>query len=235
MVITVLTLFPEIFPHLLEFSVIKRAVQKNLIDLRYVNIRDFAHDNHKSVDDHPFGGGVGMVMRVDVIYEALQSVFNRTDATAKPYVILLDPRGKKLKQSELRRLSAIDNIVLICGHYEGIDERILEYTDEVISLGDFVVTGGELPAMMVIDGICRLVPGVLKKSEATMDESFETNLDRETPQTLLSYPQYTKPREFRALKVPDVLISGDHAKIHSWRKSQAKKITRKLRPDLLLK
>ena len=223
MKITILTLFPEIFRDILNYSILKRAQQKRLVEFALVNIRDFAQDKHKSVDDHPYGGGVGMIMRVDIIAKAILSV--KSSFHGKEKIVLLDPRGKLFNQSRARIFSKLDHLVLICGHYEGVDERVLSLVDEVISLGDFVLTGGEIPSLAIIEATARLIPGVLTKKEATIDESFT--------KSLLSYPQYTRPRDYKNLKVPSILLSGNHKKILSWRQSQARYITKSLRPDLL--
>ena len=215
----ILTLFPEMFTPLKE-SIIGRAVEKNLIDIQLINIRDFSKDKHKKVDDTPYGGGAGMVMRPDVVYDAYTSI---KDENAK--VIYMSPKGKLLNQEKVKELSKEKHLIIICGHYEGIDQRVLdEIVDEEISIGDYVLTGGELPAMVLVDSASRYVEGVLNE-ESTSEESFSNGL--------LEYPQYTRPEEFRGQKVPEVLISGHHENIKKWREEQSIKITKKNRPDLL--
>lgn len=218
--IDVLTLFPEMFSSL-KHSVIGKALNKGLFELRLTNIRDFAKNKHKQVDDYPYSGGEGMVMMPQPLYDAIQSV--KTD---KSHVIYLSPKGKPLTQSKVEELSKINHMVLVCGHYEGIDERIIELCiDEQISIGDYVLTGGELPAMVLIDAVSRHIPGVLGNSESALNESFSNGE--------LEYPLYTRPQEFMGLKVPEVLLSGNHAEIEKWKKEQKKKETQKYRKDLL--
>lgn len=217
----VLTLFPEMFKILNE-SIIGRAKEKGLIDINLVNIRDFSNDKHKKVDDTPYGGGAGMIMRADVVYNAYKSL-NTKDAK----VIFLSPQGKRLNQEKVQELSKEKHLVLLCGHYEGIDQRVLDkIVDEEISIGDYVLTGGELPAMVLIDSISRYVEGVIRK-DSIKEESFSENL--------LEYPQYTRPEVFENERVPEVLLTGNHKKIDSWRKEQSLKTTLKKRPDLLAK
>ena len=215
----VLTLFPEMFDALKQ-SIIKRATQKNLIDINVVNIRDFSEKKHNQVDDTPYGGGAGMLMMPDVVDRAYNSVKSEN---AK--VIYLTPQGKKLDQNVVNRLSNEKHLILLCGHYEGIDQRVIDkIVDEEISIGDYVLTGGELPAMVLIDSISRYVDGVL--SEESLDsESFSNGL--------LEYPQYTRPEVFDNVKVPDVLISGHHENIKKWRRLESLRITYKNRPELL--
>ena len=218
----ILTLFPEMFKALDE-SVIGKAKEKKLIEINLINIRDFSKDKHKKVDDTPYGGGAGMVMMPDVVYDAYSSIKDREDAK----VIYLSPQGKKLNQKEVKDLSKENHLILLCGHYEGIDQRVLdEIVDEEISIGDYVLTGGELPAMVLIDSVSRYVRGVLNE-ESIEEESFSNNL--------LEYPQYTRPEEFRGKKVPEVLISGHHENIKKWREEKALEVTEKKRPDLLNK
>lgn len=219
MKIDVLTLFPEMF-NSLNYSIIGKAIEKNIIEINLINIRDFSKDKHKKVDDTPYGGGAGMIMKPDVVYDAYKSV---KDEIAK--VIYLSPQGKVLDQKKVEELSKEQHLVLLCGHYEGIDQRVLdEIVDEEISIGDYVLTGGELPAMVVIDSVSRYIEGVIKK-ESTSEESFSNGL--------LEYPQYTRPEEFLGKKVPEVLISGHHENINKWRQEQSLKITKLKRPDLL--
>ena len=216
----VLTLFPEMFESLNE-SIIGRAKEKGLIEINLINIRDFSKDKHKKVDDTPYGGGAGMVIRPDVVYDAYSSIKDRENAK----VIHLSPQGKVLNQEKVKELSNENHLILLCGHYEGIDQRVLdEIVDEEISIGDYVLTGGELPAMVVIDSVSRYVKGVLN-NESIKEESFSNNL--------LEYPQYTRPEEFRGRKVPEVLISGHHENIKNWRDEKSLEITKIKRPDLL--
>ncbi len=215
----VLTLFPEMFASM-QASVIGRAIQKRIIEMNLVNIRDFSKDKHKKVDDYPYGGGAGMVMRPDVVYDAYQSL---PDKEAK--VIYLSPQGKLLTQRKVQELSKENHLILLCGHYEGIDQRVIdEIVDEEISIGDYIVTGGELPAMVLMDAISRYVEGVIKE-EAVQEESFVEGL--------LEYPQYTRPEIFLNKKVPDVLLSGHHANIENWRKEKALEITKRKRKEML--
>ena len=215
----VLTLFPEMFSNM-QASVIGRAIQKRIIEMNLVNIRDFSKDKHKKVDDYPYGGGAGMVMRPDVVYDAYQSL---PDKEAK--VIYLSPQGKLLTQRKVQELSKENHLILLCGHYEGIDQRVIdEIVDEEISIGDYIVTGGELPAMVLMDAISRYVEGVIKE-EAVQEESFVEGL--------LEYPQYTRPEIFLNKKVPDVLLSGHHANIENWRKEKALEITKRKRKEML--
>ena len=217
----VLTLFPEMF-EVLNQSIIGRAKEKGLINVNLINIRDFSKDKHKKVDDTPYGGGAGMVMRPDVVYDAYNSV-----KSEKAKVIYMSPQGKKLDQNKVEELSKQEHLILLCGHYEGIDQRVLDkIVDEEISIGDYVLTGGELPAMVLIDSVSRYVEGVLK-DDSTKEESFS--------QGLLEYPQYTRPEVFEGQQVPDILLSGHHENIDKWRRKQSLKITLNKRPDLLEK
>lgn len=216
----VLTLFPEMFIPL-QKSILERAQKNGNIDINLINIRDFSKDKHKKVDDTPYGGGAGMVIRPDVVYDAYNSIENRKNAK----VIFLSPQGKTLNQQKVEELSNQEHLILLCGHYEGIDQRVLDkIVDEEISIGDYVLTGGELPSMVLIDAVSRYVDGVLNK-ESIKEESFSNNL--------LEYPQYTRPETFLDEKVPEVLISGHHENIRKWREEQSKIITNKKRPDLL--
>lgn len=215
----ILTLFPDMFTPLKE-SIIKRAVDKNIVEINIIQIRDFSKDPHKKTDDTPFGGGAGMVMTPQPLYDAIQSV-----KTEKSYVVYLSPRGRVFKQEVARSLCKFEHLILVCGHYEGIDERIIELcVDEEISIGDYVLTGGELPAMVVADSVIRLLDGAIS-SNSLNEESFSNNL--------LEYPQYTRPQNFKGLEVPPVLLSGHHANIEKWRKEKSIEITKKNRPDLL--
>ena len=216
----ILTLFPEMFEPLKQ-SIIKRAQENDLININLINIRDFSEDKHKKVDDTPAGGGAGMVMRVDVLYNAYKSIKQKENAR----IIYLSPKGKKLNQKKVEELSKKKQIILICGHYEGVDQRAIDLIEpEEISIGDYVLTGGEIPAMVLIDSVSRYVPGVLSNG-STFEESFSNNR--------LEYPQYTRPEEFMGLKIPEVLMSGNHQKVDQWRKEKSLEITKKNRPDLL--
>ena len=220
MKIDILTLFPEMFVPLRE-SIIGRAVENGRIEINLVNIRDFSADKHKKCDDYPYGGGAGMVMMPQPIAAAIASVDEKHEARR----IYLSPKGRTFSQKMLGRLSSYGHIVLLCGHYEGVDQRVLDlYIDEEISLGDFVLTGGELPAMVVADCLARFQGGVLSEG-SLVDESFTNGL--------LEYPQYTRPQVFEGLSVPEVRVSGDHGKVDAWRREQAEKLTKELRPDLL--
>lgn len=216
----VLTLFPEMFEPL-NSSIIGRAKEKNLIEINLINIRDFSKDKHKKVDDTPYGGGAGMVMMPDVVYDAYKSV---EDKNAK--VIYMSPQGKKLTQKKVEELAKQEHLIILCGHYEGIDQRVIDkIVDEEISIGDYVLTGGEIPAMVLIDSVSRYNSGVIAE-ESIEEESFANGL--------LEYPQYTRPEVFEGVKVPEVLLSGHHANIEKWRKEKALEITKLKRPDLLV-
>ena len=218
---SILTLFPEMFSAL-DKSIIGRAKENKLIDIELINIRNFAKDKHRKVDDTPYGGGAGMVMMPNIVYDAYKSI---NDEKAK--VIYLSPQGKVFSQSKVQELSKQDHLILLCGHYEGIDQRIIdEIVDEEISIGDYILTGGELPAMVLIDSISRYVEGVLSY-ESTKEESFSNGL--------LEYPQYTRPEIFLGREVPKILKSGHHEKINKWRKQKSLEITKVKRPDLIIK
>lgn len=208
MTISILTLFPEMFSGPLDYSIVKRAKEKGIMTINFVNIRDFSTDTYKSVDDHPYGGGVGMILRVDVIDRALRALRGKK--------VLLDPRGDTFTQKKAREYAKLDHLILICGHYEGVDERIKTLVDESISIGDYVLTGGELPAMVITDSVVRLLPGVLKEG-VTQSESFSPSLITHHSSLPLEYPQYTRPEEYQGMRVPDVLLSGNHKKIEEWR------------------
>ena len=215
----ILTLFPEMFEPI-KTSIIGKATEKGIIDINLINIRDFSEDKHNKVDDTPYGGGAGMVMKPDVVYSAYNSI---DDKNAK--VIYMSPQGKKLNQKKVEELSKENHLIILCGHYEGIDQRVLDkIVDEEISIGDYVLTGGELPAMVMIDAISRYVDGVIS-GESISEESFSNGL--------LEYPQYTRPEIFMGEKVPDVLLSGHHENINKWRRQESLKNTLKKRPELL--
>ncbi len=221
MKIDVLTLFPAMFAGPLDESIIMRARKSGRLDLKIHQLRDWTHDRHKTVDDRPFGGGPGMLMKVEPLFEAVESL-----KRAKTKVILLSPSGRKFCQEIARNLAKEEDLLLVTGHYEGFDERVREtLADDELSIGDYVLTNGALPAMVVIDAVTRLLPGVLGDDESSRDESFSHGL--------LEYPQYTRPAEFRGMKVPDVLVSGNHAEIEKWRREQARLRTQAQRPDLL--
>lgn len=222
--IDVLTLFPEAIEPFLSASIIGRARAGGLVSVHYTNFRDFATDNHRSVDDRPFGGGPGMVIMCGPLYDAVE---HAEAADPRPAMrILLTPQGECFNQEIARELAGRERLLLICGHYEGFDERIREgLRPREISIGDYVLSGGEAAAAVVIDAVVRLIPGVLGHDESNQDESFA--------EPVLEYPQYTRPREFRGMKVPEVLLSGDHAKIEAWRRAEAIERTRERRPDLL--
>lgn len=223
----VMTLFPALCESVLSESIIGRAQRSGLIEVHTHNIRDFSLDKHKKTDDTPFGGGYGMVMSCQPIYDCYLSVISSIPASNKKRVIYMSPKGRIFSHAVARELSEYDNLIFLCGHYEGVDQRVLdEIADEEISIGDYVVTGGEIPACIVIDAVSRLVDGVLADKECYENESCAGGL--------LEYPQYTKPREFMGREVPEVLLSGDHAKIDRWRLEQAVKITRERRPEMLL-
>ncbi|MBQ9125896.1 MAG: tRNA (guanosine(37)-N1)-methyltransferase TrmD [Clostridia bacterium] len=221
MKIDVLTLFPEMLDSL-KHSLMGKALDKGLYQLNCHNIRDYSKDKHKKCDDTPFGGGAGMVMTPQPIHDCITAV----DPEHKAKRIYMSPRGKVLNQSLVRELSNCENLLILCGHYEGIDQRVIDMDiDMEISIGDYVLSGGEIPAMVLIDSVLRYVPDVLGNADSTEDESFS--------KPLLEYPQYTRPQEFLGIKVPDVLVSGNHAKINQWRAEQSLEITKKNRPDLL--
>jgi tRNA (guanine37-N1)-methyltransferase len=227
----VFTLLPEVFPPYLESSILQRARQRGLIEVRVHNIRDYTKDRHHTTDDTPYGGGGGMVMKPEPVFEAVESVLGISSIHAQPTpfpIILLTPQGRVFTQRVAEEFSRYKRVALLCGRYEGVDERIREHlvTDE-ISVGDYVLTGGELPALLVIDAVSRLLPGVLGDPTGAEDDSHSMGL--------LEYPHYTRPPEFRGWKVPEVLLSGDHAKIEAWRREQALQRTFKKRPDMLEK
>jgi tRNA (guanine37-N1)-methyltransferase len=221
MKIDVLTLFPAMFAGPLDESIVQRARTGGALELAIYNLRDYTHDRHKTVDDRPFGGGPGMLLKPEPIFEAVESLKGE-----KTKVILLSPAGRKFDQAIARELSQQEHLLLVCGSYEGFDERIREQlAHDELSIGDYVLTNGALPAMVVIDAVTRLLPGVLGDDESSREESFSENL--------LEYPHYTRPAEFRGMKVPDVLLSGNHAEIAKWRAEQARLRTKERRPDLL--
>jgi tRNA (guanine37-N1)-methyltransferase len=223
----IFTIFPGMFSGVLEESIVGRARRAGLVDVRLVNLRDFTHDRHQSVDDRPYGGGPGMVFRPEPVFEAVESVLAGPQAAeGQTRKIVLTPQGERLDQQALRRLATARWVLLLCGHYEGFDERIIRgLRFEEVSIGDYVLTGGEIPAMVVLDGVVRLLPGVLGHPDSAQEESFESRL--------LDFPQYTRPSEFRGMKVPEILLSGDHARIAEWRRAEALRRTVERRADLL--
>ena len=220
MKIDVLTLFPEMFVGPLDFSMVKRARDAGILDLRVVNLRDYTHDRHKTVDDKPFGGGPGMLLKPEPIFEAVESL---ADATTR--VVMLTPAGRKFDQGIAREMAQQKHLLFLCGAYEGFDERIRTLAQDEISIGDFVLTNGALPAMVVVDAVTRLLRGVLGDEQSSQDESFSHGT--------LEYPHYTRPAEFRGMKVPEILLSGNRAEIEKWRREQAEARTKERRPDLL--
>lgn len=231
----IITLFPESFRSAFSSSILKRALEQKKIVIKYINPRDFAKDAHKTVDDKPYGGGKGMVAKVNIMVSALESIKENS------HKILLSASGQKYNQSVAQKLSKKSSITLVCGHYEGVDARVEKFVDEVITIGDFILTGGEIAAMAIIDSVTRLLPGVIKK-ESSEIESFspltinplrERSEASHIPFTLLEFPQYTRPENFQGQKVPQVLLSGNHAKIQKWRLQESLKRTKKFRPDLI--
>ncbi len=234
--IDILTLFPKMFENVLNESMLKIARKKKKVAVKVHNLRDWTCDRHKTADDKPYGGGSGMILKIEPLYRALVSLLgeNRVKKLGEKKgvkknmkIVLLTPRGKKFNQKIAKKLSKLKHIILICGHYEGIDERIHALVTDEISIGDYIMTGGEIPAMAVLDAVMRLIPGVLGDSASLKHESFENNL--------LEYPQYTRPREFEGMKVPKVLLSGNHKAIDAWRKKESLKRTKEVRGDLLWK
>lgn len=219
MKITILSLFPNMFDGFLTESIIKRAIQNGKVEVKIINFRDYSVYNNKQVDDTPYGGGSGMVLMCDPIFRCLDEI-----RTPKSHIIILSPEGSIYNEKKARELSKYEDIILICGHYEGFDERIKTLADEIISVGDFVLTGGEIPAMLIADSIIRLLPGAIT-NESLESESFNENL--------LDYPVYTKPAVYRDMNVPDILLSGDHKKIDDYRESERIRLTKEKRPDLL--
>ena len=222
MIFTVLTLFPGIFDSPLKESITKKAVEKGLISFNITNIRDYADDAHKTCDDAPYGGGPGMVMKIEPIHRAMAHL---EETTGRPRYILLSPQGRIFDEEAAIRYSRIEHLCLVCGRYEGLDERVLDLVDEEVSIGDYVLSGGEIPALVLIDAITRCIPGVLGNEQSSIDESFSRGL--------LEYPQYTRPDVFMDMEVPAVLLSGNHEEIRKWRRKEALKKTIFKRPDLM--
>jgi tRNA (guanine37-N1)-methyltransferase len=224
MLIELLTLFPEFFASPLNQSMLNRAQSQGAVEFRVLNLRDFTHDRHRVVDDRPFGGGPGMVLKIEPLVEAIRTV-RAQDPEVR--VILLSPQGSWFSQDKARELARQKHLLVICGHYEGVDDRVHFYIDEELSIGDYILTGGEIPALAVVDAVTRLLPGVLGGEGAVEEESFQTGL--------LEYPHYTRPRDFEGREVPEILLSGDHARIRRWRREESLRRTARLRPDLLAK
>ncbi|MDI3534734.1 MAG: tRNA (guanine37-N1)-methyltransferase [Thermosediminibacterales bacterium] len=227
MIIDILTLFPEMFKGPFEESIIKKAVNRKLIKINIINIRDFSKDKHKKVDDYPYGGGAGMLLKPEPVFDAVDAITSKIKDLSKTRIILMTPQGNLLNQKKVKEISKYEHLIIICGHYEGFDERIRFLVDEEISIGDYITTGGELPAMVLTDAVVRLIPGVIGGENSLNEESFENGL--------LEYPQYTRPEVYRNLKVPDVLLSGNHEEIKKWRHKESLKRTLIRRPDMLEK
>ncbi|MBR6887190.1 MAG: tRNA (guanosine(37)-N1)-methyltransferase TrmD [Selenomonadaceae bacterium] len=225
MLINIITLFPEMFAGVFGESIIKRAVEKNILEIRFTQLRDFAFNKHRQVDDSPFGGGAGMVLKPEPVYLAVRDVLSKSAENLSRKIIITDPGGEVFTQAKAKELSALEQIIFVCGHYEGFDARIYDLADELISIGDYVLTGGELPAMVIVDAVARMLPNVLGSAESATTDSFFDGL--------LGYPQYTRPRDFEGKIVPEVLLSGNHAEIKKWRTAQALNLTRARRPDLI--
>lgn len=226
MIIRILTLFPEMFDGPLGSSIIQRGKDKGLLNIQCVNIRDFTENKHKKVDDYPYGGGAGMVMAPQPIFDCHEAVVKELGVNKKPRTIYLSPKGKIFNQSLAMELSEEEELIFLCGHYEGIDQRVIDdLVTHEISIGDYVLTGGELAAMVVVDAVARLIPGVLSQEESYQEESIQSGL--------LEYPHYTRPSSFRDLEVPEVLLSGNHKHINEWRRRMSLKLTLERRPDLL--
>ena len=221
---SVITLFPEIFASPLDHSILKRARERDLVSVDLVDLRQYARDRHRTTDDYPYGGGQGMVLKPEPLIEAIEDSRRRLK---DPHVILLSPRGRVFDQEAALAISRHRDVVLVCGRYEGVDERVVGYADELLSIGDYTLSGGEVPALAVIDGVARLVPGVLGNDRSAREDSFVDGL--------LEHPQYTRPAEYRGMKVPEVLLSGDHEEIRRWRRRMSVETTARLRPDLLAK
>lgn len=220
----IITIFPEMCEGVFASSILKRAVEAGILSANFINFRDFAFDKHKKVDDIPFGGGSGMVLKPEPLFLAIEHIKSESNIE-NSRTLLMDPGGEKFSQKKAIELSKYEQLIFICGHYEGFDERIRSLADESLSIGDYVLTGGELPAMVIADAVARMLPKVLGSSESPVTDSFYEGI--------LGYPTYTRPREFRGMTVPDVLVSGDHGKIKKWRREEALKRTKTLRPDLL--
>ena len=223
MLVDIITLFPEMFSAFND-SIIKRAIDNGILKINFTQLRDFAFDKHRQVDDSPFGGGSGMVLKPEPMYRAVRHVLASNENLTRR-IIITDPAGKTFNQAKAKELATFERLIFICGHYEGFDARIYDLADELISIGDYVLTGGELPAMVIVDAVARMLPNVLGSSESAVTDSFFDGI--------LSYPQYTRPRDFEGKIVPEILLSGNHAEIKKWRMEQALQATKSRRPDLL--
>ena len=243
--ISIITLFPEVFDPILNSSILKRAQKKGKVEFEMVNLRKFGQGIHQVVDSRPYGGGAGMILRADILSAALKkAIGTRHKAQVeelppkayrqKPKILLMSASGTPYKQAKAQKLSKLNHLIIVCGHYEGVDQRFIDkYVTEEISIGDYVLTGGEIPAMVIVDSLTRLIPGVLEKPQAVKEESFSSYILNSKPYTLLEYPHYTRPEEFEGEKVPGILLSGNHQKISEWRSKKAIEKTRKIRPDLI--
>ncbi|MBR3722034.1 MAG: tRNA (guanosine(37)-N1)-methyltransferase TrmD [Selenomonadaceae bacterium] len=221
----IVTIFPEMCEGVFNSSILKRAQEAGILTAKFTNFRDFAEDKHKKVDDTPFGGGSGMVLKPEPLFRAVESIKRETNIKNRR-ILLMDPAGKPFTQEKAKELAKYEQLIFICGHYEGFDERVAEFlADEAISIGNYVLTGGELPAMVIADAVARMLPGVLGSAESAPTDSFYEGI--------LGSPVYTKPREYRGMEVPEILLSGDHAKIRNWRRKKALERTKKTRPELL--
>jgi len=225
MKIDILTIFPKMFESPFGESLIGKAKEKGLLEINAIDIRSFSKDKHKKVDDKPFGGGSGMVMKPEPVYAAIKKAAAGKKRGQSRLIIYMSPQGKPLNDSIVKDLSKYSHLVILCGHYEGVDERIMNFVDEEISIGDYVLTGGEIPAMVLVDAVARMVKGVVKEEESVKNDSFYNGL--------LDYPHYTRPAVFKKMKVPEVLLSGDHKKINEWRQKQSYERTKKRRPELI--
>ena len=225
MKIDILTIFPKMFESPFGESLIGKAKEKGLLEINAIDIRSFSKDKHKKVDDKPFGGGAGMVMKPEPVYAAIKKAAAGKKRGQSRLIIYMSPQGKPLNDSIVKDLSKYSHLVILCGHYEGVDERIMNFVDEEISIGDYVLTGGEIPAMVLVDAVARMVKGVVKEEESVKNDSFYNGL--------LDYPHYTRPAVFKKMKVPEVLLSGDHKKINEWRQKQSYERTKKRRPELI--
>ena len=225
MLIDIITLFPEMFGGVFGESIIKRAVEKKILEIKFTQLRDFAFDKHRQVDDSPFGGGSGMVLKPEPVYRAVREVLKNSAENLSKKIIIPDPSGKVFNQQKAKELAKFDQLIFICGHYEGFDARIYDLADEIISIGDYVLTGGEIPTMAIVDSVARMLPNVLGSEESAVTDSFFNKI--------LGFPQYTRPQNFEGKIVPEILLSGHHEKIKKWREEQAIKITRERRPDLI--
>ncbi|MBQ7704040.1 MAG: tRNA (guanosine(37)-N1)-methyltransferase TrmD [Selenomonadaceae bacterium] len=222
--IDIITLFPQMFSGVFGDSIIKRAVDNKILEIRLTQLRDFAFDKHKQVDDSPFGGGSGMVLKPEPVFRAVRQVLQNSNSTSRR-IIITDPAGETFNQKKAKELAQVDWLIFICGHYEGFDARIYTLADELISIGDYVLTGGEIPTMAIVDAVARMLPNVLGAADSAKTDSFFENM--------LSYPQYTRPRNFEGMEVPEVLLSGNHAEISKWRQMKAFENTMQRRPDLI--